>query len=172
MINQPNIEPISVTDIERKLYGIDRDEAYRLEEQFEHVFLDATNTYKRIIVPAGLIYDGASVPRGTWTVSGILPDGLIRAAALVHDYIYINGGAMPAGTYQTHLGHSGEWIPCRAPIKRGVADSLFCEIMKLAGMPSWKVRVSWVAVRSFGWASWGSRVGKTHIHTGARNNAE
>ena len=36
---------------------------------------------RRILIPKGFVYDGASVPRLVWTLSGILPDGLIRAAA-------------------------------------------------------------------------------------------
>jgi hypothetical protein len=41
-------------------------------------------------IPSGFRYDGASVPRFLWSVTGITPDGLHRAATLIHDYLYVN----------------------------------------------------------------------------------
>lgn len=49
-------------------------------------------TYEGFTVPAGFEYDGASVPRLLWTLIGLLPDGLHRPAALIHDYLYSQGG--------------------------------------------------------------------------------
>ena len=39
-------------------------------------------------VPAGFIFDGASIPRPLWSTLGILPIGYHMPASVVHDYLY------------------------------------------------------------------------------------
>ena len=42
-----------------------------------------------IEVPAGFIFDGASIPRAAWTLLGVTPfDGRIIHAAVIHDWLY------------------------------------------------------------------------------------
>jgi hypothetical protein len=87
----------------------------------------------RITVPEGFISDGASVPRFAWTISGIRPVGLISAAALVHDWLYVKGGV--AGPFR---------------LTKKEADYLFYTMCKKAGMNKFKCKMAYWAVRMFG----------------------
>ena len=89
-----------------------------------------------IIVPVGTITDGASVPRCLWSISGIMPDGLIRAGALLHDYLYGNGGIVPG---------------CTKRFSRKEADLLFYHVNREAGCSWWTSIRAYRAVRWFGW---------------------
>lgn len=88
------------------------------------------------MVPAGLIVDGASVPRIAWTF--MPPDGLHRAGALAHDWIYLNKGWMPSGTRFT----------------RAEADHVFYNFMRRAGVGPWRAGLAYDAVRLGGWHAW------------------
>lgn len=90
-----------------------------------------------ITVPKGFIWDGASAP----IRSSVRKDGLIRAAALIHDYLYQN------------LGRATNALS----FSRKGADKLFRKIMLEAGMSRWKAGKAYWAVRGFGWWAW-----KTH----------
>jgi hypothetical protein len=87
-----------------------------------------------ITVPKGFVWDGASAP----TRSSIRKDGRIRAAALIHDYLYRNLGYVYAHLIFSRLG----------------ADKLFHEIMLEAGMSRYKARKAYLAVRWVGWLAW------------------
>ena len=63
------------------------EEGYKLVETYSYSWTMPDRLRRAITIPKGFTYDGASVPRLVWTLSGITPDGLIRAAALVHDFI-------------------------------------------------------------------------------------
>ncbi len=105
----------------------------------------------RIIVPEGFTYDGASVPRFLWSIANLTPDGKLRAAALVHDWIYDNKGVMPAGSYQFY---NGSWINVVGRWTRKDADKMFLKIMELGGVGKTdRTRAYW-AVRLFGWIAW------------------
>lgn len=82
-----------------------------------------------ILVPSGFRHDGASVPRLAYTISGLTPDGLIRAAALVHDFLYrFKGRVEPIST-------------------RRQADALFVKIMRASGIRETQIWLAWLAVR-------------------------
>lgn len=85
------------------------DGTYRLLDTY-HYCWDLNGQQSRITVPEGFTYDGASVPRLAWTLSGITPDGLIRAAALIHDWIYNHAGALSRPAAST-IGGTGSGAP-------------------------------------------------------------
>lgn len=93
---------------------------------------------RRVTVPAGFVYDKASVPRFVWAY---IPrdDKDIVDAALVHDYLY------------TVQKIEGKWIP------RETADAVFLELMERAGARLDKRRLAYRAVRCFGWRFWNPR---------------
>lgn len=126
---------------------------YQLVEDYAYVWRAGGRT-RRIVVPAGFVYDGASVPRLGWTLAGILPDGLIRAAACVHDWIYINKGRLDDGSYQEFNHQSQQWVRTRCDVTREEADRMFCRIMREAGLPKWRRRIAYRAVRLGGWIPW------------------
>ena len=103
-------------------------------------------------VPAGTVYDGASVPRPVWSLAGIRPDGLIRAASLAHDCLYRSkGNRLSAVIGPTLTNANGN----RLTVDRAEADWVLREFMAFAGMSRLRCRRAWLAVRSFGWLYWG-----------------
>lgn len=94
-------------------------------------------------MPAGFVSDGASVPRLLWWYSP--PDGMHRAAAIVHDFLY------------SCKGHR----PLLAPpiLSRGTCDNIFKDLMIRAGVRGRKAHAMWLAVRAFGWSPWGKAEG-------------
>ena len=112
---------------------------------------DYTYSYSLMVaIPMGFVWDGASVPRWLWGVSGIRPDGLIRAAALVHDWWYRGSPLLPDG-----LRHS---VPgCKMTLCRKDADDLFYKISREAGVPRRQAWRAYLAVRMFGKKAWNQR---------------
>lgn len=108
--------------------------------------------YKQMMtVKKGFVWDGASVPKSVWW-TGIRPDGLIRAASLIHDYLYRYSGKIP---HTSHLYFKdGGWYYTKHKWTRKEADKIFCRIMREAGVPKWKRRTAYYAVRLFGWTAW------------------
>lgn len=118
---------------------------------------------KKIVVPVGLETDGASVPRLLWTITGLTPDGPIRAAALVHDFLYRHGGKLPEGAL---LGRnpSGAFIPLdHYEFTRAEADGLFHQIMLQSGISARKAWLAWAGVRMGGWTAWGKNHRQTRL---------
>jgi hypothetical protein len=107
---------------------VNNDGKYVLTENYNFTVRGLT-----YLIRKGFKWDGASVPRFAW--SFLRPDGRIRAASLVHDYIYAKHKA---------LG-----------ITRHIADSLFYEMMLDAGIPKYKAYTAYYAVRWFGGSHWG-----------------
>jgi hypothetical protein len=145
-----SIEHQLIVPIAERLYRLVDDYIYTWEKKGK----GGPSSFKyRITVPAGFIFDGASVPRIAWTISGILPDGLIRAAALVHDWLYRYKGNLPEGSYQ-YLAPDGNWSNLYAIWSRKNSDRLFGRIMREARVPKRKRRAAYRAVRLFGWLPW------------------
>lgn len=95
----------------------------------------------RFTVPAGLITDGASVPWFAWSF-GFLPDGLHRAGALVHDWLY------------ALQGQGYDWL-----FSRKECDDIFHDLMLRAGVAAQRARIMWLAVRACGWWPWRNATG-------------
>jgi hypothetical protein len=139
-VKQPLIIPVS-------------DKYYRLAEKYVYEW-EINDCKNRIIIPSGFTYDGASVPRIAWTVSGLRPDGLIRASALVHDWIYRHKGKLPNGSQQ-YLDDIGIWQDVYGFWTRKDADRLFARIMREAGVYKCKRRMAYRSACMFGRFAWG-----------------
>jgi hypothetical protein len=87
-----------------------------------------------VIIPAGVDWDGASIP-----AIGIIrrivgqPMGVFALAALVHDWLY-----------QSRY------------ISRPQADRMFLALMEDLGIEGWRRKVMWAAVRLAGRSAWSS----------------
>ena len=68
--------------IEDELFGIFKDQLYT-KKDFE--FTWGNKTY---IIPAGFMFDGASIPRIFWSLIGYPLESEFRVAALIHDWCY------------------------------------------------------------------------------------
>jgi|GEM_PF-3366217 len=106
----------------------------------------------QLTIPKGFRWDGASVPSFLWWL-GFWPDGKHRAAALVHDFIYIYKGKLPAeyfkAKYEGHPLHSQY-----GSFSRKDCDRLFKKMMKDAGVCKCKRYLMFLAVRWFGSFYW------------------
>ena len=109
---------------------IKRVPAWRLLESFD---------WYGITVPEGFITDFASIPKfAKWYVD---PVGIIRVAALVHDYLYSVLGKYTKGV----------------ELSRKACDGVFLDIMGRIGMDAIKMRAIYRAVRLGGWYGWNRR---------------
>lgn len=142
MITQPHNVPVSERD-------------YELAEDYAYEWMHKGEVY-RIFIPKGLIYDGASVPRIVWTISGLTPDGLLRAGALVHDFIYMHKGVLPPGSWQreTHVGFEKVWIDMYTKWNRKQADAMLQRILEESGVSAYRRTLAYSAVRMFGGKYW------------------
>jgi hypothetical protein len=128
------------------------DHEFELAEPFLYCWKDAAGIFYRITVPAHYPFDGASVPRICWTLTGLLPTGVHLGAAAVHDYLYQRRGQIREGEAQRLV--AGQWQPYDANWSRKDCDQLFLNIMLLAGETHWKAYTMWQAVRVFGGFAW------------------
>jgi hypothetical protein len=108
-------------------YNIRTPNRWRLERDFT-----ADTMMGPITVPAGFIWDSASVPRIFWNI--IPPWGSWASGALVHDYLY-----------KHH------------PFERYKADAVFFGLMIRDNVVRWRAVTMWAAVRCFGWYAWSRR---------------
>lgn len=92
-----------------------------------------TISWRGIVLPAGFMSDGASVPRFLW---GFLPPWGDRStvAALFHDYMC---DMLKAGT------------PVGGAVTRQDCDRLFREALVDLGVAQWRAWVCWAGVRSY-----------------------
>lgn len=144
--NQPVNVPVSVTK-------------YRLVCEYSYLWQIKNDLYS-LTIPAGFVCDGASVPRICWTLTGLTPDGLIRAAATVHDFIYTYKGDLPLGSF----GRENNFYNLKNPSyqytyisqnwTRKQADKMFARLMREAGVSKFRRRLAYLAVRSFGMFYW------------------
>jgi len=105
-----------------------------------------------IVVQSGFRWDGASVPKFFWGL-GFETDGKHRAAALIHDFIYVNKGKMPSGSmFSTYSGLTEQMQ--HGSFSRYDADRLFLKMMAQAGVGPIRRKLMWFAVSKFGWIFW------------------
>lgn len=120
---------------------MDQPDIRPVKESGKIYVLQADYDCKGFTVPAGYQHDGASVPRFAWTLTGLLPDGIHRPAALIHDYLYWMGGL--ASRYGYPFSYS-----------RKTADNIFREILNDLKLKKWHVAVLYWGVRIGGGSSW------------------
>ncbi len=105
-----------------------------------------------LIIPAGFVFNGASIPRLLWTLLGLAPHGVMDGPALPHDFIYQFQGKLPAGSLKTLKDNVP--VDSNRIITRSEADTLLgqlCEYFNINGYRSWMV---WAGVRIGGWLPW------------------
>lgn len=124
-----------------------------LQEDFWYEWI-AEGLRQRIVVRQGFLTDIASVP--VWARWLVSVDGEHRAAAIVHDWLYAHQGSLPPGAYWVHRPEdpAGPWIESRARWTRLAADRIFCRILREYGVPRWKRRLMFRAVRVGGGLYW------------------
>ena len=104
-------------------------------------------------VPDGFTHDFASVPRVLWTLISPLDLGL---ASIFHDWLYRNGGRVTTRRWTTA---TGGWEDVEEPWTRVQADELFARLMREQGVPRWRRRAAYLAVRVAGRNHWRAEPG-------------
>lgn len=131
--------------------------SYRLNSPYFYEW-EKHGVRRRLRIAAGFEYDGASVPRVLWTLTGIERDGLQRAGALVHDVMYRHEGRLPAGMQEVWSEGHQEWEPMpEVRWTRAEVDALFCRMLREAGVSVLKRRMMYRGVRLFGSMHWKDR---------------
>jgi len=120
---QPDIRP----------NGESGDERYKLFQDYTFSF-SCNGVDEKFTITKGYKHDGASVPRIFMWLVGFERDGVHRAAALVHDWMY------------EHEGEIGDFY-----YNRKDADQLFLKGMEYHGIKSWHTRIAYITVRGLGW---------------------
>ena len=118
-MHQPDIRPVK-----------ENGDVYRLHDDYVFEFKG-----QHVIVDAGFRHDGATRAKLLFG-----RDGIHRAAALVHDYLYAKRGQLTPVIVYT----------------RKDADRKFKEMLLEAGVKSWHVNVAYAVVRVAGWFFWRS----------------
>lgn len=126
----PDTPDVELLDPRRRIWRLKED--WRIEEDD---FI--------LIIPAGFLFDRASVPRMVWSV--IAPDDLGTEGPLVHDFLYRCQGCPPEGTC---------WPPDRAFTRDEVDDLLARRMERDPRIVAWKRRLAWAGVRAGGWLPW------------------
>lgn len=91
------------------------------------------------LIPLGFEFDLASVPRILWPLLGSFELSIV--APLVHDWLYRYEGR-PLGLTSIF------GLPLR--VDRTQADKAFLDLMLMEGVPAWKAKAAYFAVRWFG----------------------
>lgn len=124
---QPDIIPVVSADIPHEYRLRSR---YTVPKRYSALPFDLT-------IPLGFFTDGASAPQYTWSLIGITPDGLWRAAAITHDWLYGVGGNVFAG---------GVWFK----LSRKDCDKVLKRLMLESGCSRFQTWETYMAVRLFG----------------------
>jgi len=95
-------------------------------------FVGSEDSNDFVFVPTGFKTDFASVPRLFWII--FPPDGRYSQSAVLHDFLY-----------------------SKKIRSRKESDMIFLESMEVLGVPKWKRRVMYRAVRLFGFIPWGKK---------------
>lgn len=128
-------------------------ERYRLLKEWRYLWELPDGTRQCLVVPRGFTLDGASVPRLLWTLTGITPDGLHRAASVAHDYLYRHAGKLREGVHRVY-SHGTGWVDAEHVWTREEADRLFARLLRECGVGKLRRRIMYLGVRLGGWISW------------------
>lgn len=106
----------------------------------------------RITIPSGFRWDGASIPRIFWSI-GFKPDGPHRAAALIHNFIYIYKGKLPKNSFHSK-SPSGNWTEQSGSFSRKDGDRLFGKMIRDSGVHPLRRLIMKIVVILLGWIYW------------------
>ncbi|MDT0631029.1 DUF1353 domain-containing protein [Rubrivirga litoralis] len=107
----------------------------------------------RLVVPAGFEHDFASVPRPLWALVAPIDLGI---ASIFHDWLYARAGRAETLRWAGRTPGAG-WEPVPKWWTRRDADRLFARLMREQGVPRWRRRAAFLAVRAFAGGVWGRR---------------
>lgn len=129
-MQQPKIESLPLSNINKP-------RQFRILEDF---------SFWEYLVPAGFVFNGASVPKAFWNI--VSPTGLLFLPAIVHDFAYQNGYLLLKDGSKRKLD-------------RALADKILRNMaLELHGQTfrgRMRIGVAYYSVRSSGWIVWRNR---------------
>lgn len=141
-IEQPEIYPVKCDSRSWFQRNFIHNQCYELERGYRAYIVQNGKRYA-FWLARGFQYDGASIPWFMWSVLKASPDGLWRAATLVHDYLYINNGEVTAEYIATGKKETLQ-------LSRKQVDQIFLIDMLRAGVNERKARRMYRGVRTLG----------------------
>lgn len=148
-LKQPNIKPIRNAEFGFGFIPGKRGPLYQNQEDWIFVVDMGNGCLRGFTIPAGYIFNAASVPPCLWGWPfGYTPDGVHRAAAMEHDYLCDLGIKGTSFRFNMILQLGIKRIPECVPHK--VAHKHFHLRMAEYGMRSAQVTLFAWAVRNFG----------------------
>lgn len=109
--------------------------------------------YRALHVPTDYKWDGASIPRFAWSLTGLTPFGIMDTPSLPHDVFYRSKGGVDieklAGCTLVNVGK----IPCI--VDRAEADWVLAEAMRMCRINAVRRSIVHGSVRAFGFRYWG-----------------
>jgi hypothetical protein len=108
-----------------------KNELWTLLSEYSYDYFDY-----QLVAPKGYMFDLSSIPRIFWGI--LAPNELSILAPLFHDIMYDYKGNLPIGYV----------IPYRK-FTRKESDDLFLYLMKIEGVPAYRRRLAYRAVRLF-----------------------
>src|SRR5688572_24345311 len=98
------------------------DSEMELVEPFVYEWEDGGVEYQ-LTIPKGFTFNGACVPRFCWSLTGLLPTGVVLGPAAGHDYTYQRRGRLIRDELKQKSG--GVWVPVADIWTRKECDDLF-----------------------------------------------
>ncbi len=117
-----------------KMWSLEHECIYKFKDEFDDFRFEVT-------IPKDFEFDLASIPRFFWRF--VAPFELSIAAPLIHDYLYRYQGKIPS-----------KYISDDHIFTRKQADKIFLHLMIDEGVPNWKAKIAYRAVRIFGRRAW------------------
>ena len=105
---------------------------WRINKNWELNVVLKNDTFDKIIIKKGFIFDFASIPKFAWPMVGSPATGLHRYGSILHDYMYY-----------LHFFNDREY-----------ADCVFYAFNKQEGLSTTKNEIMFRAVRTFGESAW------------------
>jgi len=152
----PVVRPAQASDLKhptRDTYKLDS--LWVVAEDFVVTWFE-NGKYHKLIIKAGMLTDGASVPQLFWS-TGFLPTGTNMGAAMVHDAAYAVKGKLSESKWLTvyTMDENSEWILEKDLVwSKAQCDHYFYQFMLQGGENKFKAWVEYQAVNLFGGPAW------------------
>ena len=107
----------------------------------------------QIFIPKGEYSDGVSIPRPFWSLSGIERDGLERAGAWLHDYLYNHSGIVK--NLWRKNPESGKWEESTKRFNKEDSDyAIFYVLRNTPGVSLSRANLIYKMVSRYGKGKW------------------
>ncbi|MGD9632166.1 MAG: DUF1353 domain-containing protein [Pirellulales bacterium] len=100
------------------------------------------------VIPAGYVFDGASIPRIFWGLKGFSPVGAKLWAALIHDWFCDEWAKFEVAWDFAATDEERANLLDAAPLSLTMADAAFVSVLLDTGEETWRAIVMYLAVRA------------------------